>query len=146
MKTFMLLVAACFLAQSAGALTLKEKKQLEAWTKYLADPGQSHVKSFKDKCGYDAPVSLDEKMVTPFMEANTHAGAYCDAPLSAMSGMCEDATSKTAIKAKIKSVKCINGKAGELAMKINGSVFEFTVGVGAPNLDRKVKEFLENNL
>ena len=61
--------------------------------------------------------------------------------------MCEDATSKDAIKAKIKKIHCVLAKKeDEASFKLAGGTLTFSVGVKASNLSDKVKEFLENNL
>lgn len=142
----MFIVALVLVSTSVSALTLKEKKQLNDWNDYLKSESDSYVKSFKDKCGYDLKVTMEDKFTTPFMMANTNAASYCDSPRSAMSRMCEDKTSKEAISGKIKAVNCKLGKDGETAFKLNGSTLEFTVGLNAANLDDKSKEWLENNL
>lgn len=131
---------------SAFALTLKEKKQFAEWQDYLKSESSSYVKWTKDKCGYDIPVKMDEAFTTPFMEANTNAASYCDSARDAIQYMCEDKTSKEAITAKIKSIHCKLGKKEEASYKLNGTTLEFTVGLGAPNLRDKTKEWLENNL
>lgn len=146
MKKFIVLLA--LISTSVSALTLKEKKQLADWQTGLdaVDSSEYYRGHFKTKCGYDMPLKLDEKFVTPFMEANTSAAAYCDAARSSMSSMCDDKMSKEAISKKIKSISCKLGKPEEASLKIAGSTLEFTVGLGAANLDQKVREFLENNL
>jgi hypothetical protein len=133
-------------AATASALTLKEQKQYKAWQAYLVDPSQSYVKTVKDKCGYDIPLTMEEKFVTPFMAENTHAASYCDSTRSAISGMCEDETSKAAIKRNIKKIECKLGAKEKAEFKLNAGTLTFTVGIGASNLDDKVKEYLENNL
>ena len=143
MKKLFVLVLALSFATPAFALTLKEKKQVQAWNDYLKDESQSYVKSFKDKCGYDLPVTMEEKFATPFMEANTNAASYCDSPRSAMSGMCEDATSKDSIAKQVKKVDCKLGEKGKVNIKLTGTTLTFTVGVEAANLDDAVKTFLE---
>jgi hypothetical protein len=132
---------------SASALTFKEKKQYQEWVNYLKDENSSYVKTVKDKCGYDIPVTIEDKFTTPFMAANAHAAAFCDETRSQISSMCEDATSKEAIKAKIKKIQCVLAKKeDEASFKLAGGTLTFTVGVKASNLGDKVKEFLENNL
>ncbi len=140
------IVLSLVLSFQVSALTLKEKKQFAEWQDYMKSDSSSYIKTFKDKCGYDMPVTIDEKFVTPFMEANTSAPAYCDTPRSVMSSMCDDKLSKEAISKKIKAVTCKLGKGEEASYKFNGSTLEFTVGLGASNLDDKTKAWLENNL
>jgi hypothetical protein len=145
-RTLLVLTIALGFVSSAFALTLKEKQYNEMVKKTLSDPGHSYVKSFKDKCGYDLPVAFEEKMIKPFMEANTRLYSFCDAPRGTLSGMCEDATAKTAIKEKIKKVSCKLGKADEKSLKLVNGELQWTVGLGASNLDDFVKNWTENNL
>jgi hypothetical protein len=145
MKNMLLVLATVLVAQPAFALTLKEKKQLAAWNEQVKG-ADSHVAQVKQKCGFDLAVSLDEKMLAPFMAENTSAAAYCDSGASAIAGLCEDPASKAEIVKKVKKVDCKNGKAGEAAIALKGSTLEIAVGPGTSNLDEKVKTFLENNL
>ena len=142
----MLLISLALVSTSAFALTLKEKKQLEAWNTSLEDASESSSQAFQTKCGYKLPVKLDEKMVTPFMEGSANAGKYCDSVRSSIATMCEDKTSKEAVVKKVKSVFCRLGKGEELMYKFNGTTVEVTMGIGAANIDAKTKEWLENNL
>ncbi len=144
MKKFIVLLV--LVSTSVSALTLKEKKQWVEWQDYMTNKDSSYIGTFKEKCGYDLPVKMEEKFVTPFMEANTSAPSYCDSPRSTMSSMCADKTSKDAIAGKIKAVECKLGKPEEVSFKFNGSTLVFTVGLGASNLDDKIKTWLENNL
>lgn len=147
MKKVLMTLALIALSSTASALTLKEKKQVKDWADYLNDASASYVKTAKDKCGYDIPVTMEDKFATPFMAANANAASYCDEARARISSMCEDATSKEAIKAKIKKIHCVLAKKeDEASFKIAGGTLTFTVGVKASNLSDKVKEFLENNL
>ncbi len=146
MKTMMMAFIAIAIAGSAQALTLKEKKQLADWKTYLTSADQSYVKSVKDKCGIDIPVSIEEKFTTTFMAENANAASYCDTPRSTLSSMCDDATSKAEIVKKVKKITCKLGKAEEATFKLSGTELIFTVGVKASNLDEKAKEFFEKNL
>lgn len=146
-KLFAILVLA--ISSTSFALTLKEKKKFEEWNEYLKNPSSSYIKTFKDKCGYDLPVTMEEAFVTPFMTGNSNAASYCDTPRSVMSSMCEDATSKKAITDAIKKVTCkYTSKKGVLDFKIDkkSKTLEMTVAIDASNLDEKTKTFLENNL
>jgi hypothetical protein len=146
MKIHLVLSCALVIAGVAhAALNLAEKKQLQAWKDYLSGD-ESYAKSVKDKCGIDVPVTVDEKMVKPFMEANAHAAAYCDHTRSTIASMCEDATSKAEIVKKVKKVECKLGKTDEVSLKLSGTTLVFTVGTGGGNLGDKVKEWLEKNL
>ncbi len=147
MKKVLLTLALIAVSSSASALTLKEKKQFKEWTDYLADASSSYVKTVKDKCGYEIPLTMEDKFTTPFMAANANAASYCDETRSKISSMCEDATSKDAIKAKIKKIHCVLAKKeDEASFKLAGGTLTFSVGVKASNLSDKVKDFLENNL
>lgn len=147
MKKMLMTAIVLTFALAAGALTLKEKKQVEEWNAYLTDASKSYVKTAKDKCGYDIPVKMDEAMATPFMAANANAASYCDEVRSTISGMCDDKTSKDAIKAKIKSINCHLGKKPtDVEFTIKSGVLDFAVGVNGSNLSEKTKTFLENNL
>lgn len=133
-------------ASSAQALTLAEKKQVKEWNDYLKDESQSYVKSVKDKCGIDLPLTMDEKLVTVFMGKNANAASYCDSTREGISSMCEDETSKKEIIAKIKSISCKLGKGEESSYSLKNQVLTFTVGPDAGNLPDKVKAFLEKSL
>jgi hypothetical protein len=130
---------------AAQALTLKERKKMKDWQDYLNDKeGYSYVKTVKEKCGFDIPVTINGNP-TPFMDV--HAGAYCDAPRSQISGMCTDETYKAAIKASVAKITCVLGnKEKEVKFQLKNKELTFTVGVNASNLEQKTKEFLENNL
>lgn len=142
----MILVIAALVGSTAMALTLKEQKQYKEWQAYLIDPDQSYVKTVKEKCGYDIPVTMEDKFVTPFMAENASAPSYCDTPRGTISSMCDDETSKTAIKKNIKKIECKLGAKQKVEFKLSGGTLTMTVGVGASNLDEKAKEYLENNL
>lgn len=147
MKKILMTTLVLTFAVTAGALTLKEKKQVEEWKAYLIDESKSYAKTAKDKCGYDIPVKLDESMATPFMAANANAASYCDEVRSTISSMCEDKTSKEAIKAKIKSINCHLGqKPTDVVFTIKSGVLDFAIGVNGSNLSDKTRAFLENNL
>ena len=145
---FMVWMMLALVSVSAFALTLAEKKKQKYWEDEIAGKeGQGYAKTFKDKCGYDLPVTMEEKMVTPFLEANTSLSSYCDAPRAAMSSMCEaDKMNKDAITAKIKKVDCKLGEKGKVDMKLSGSTLVFTVGLDAANLEDAVKTFLDKSL
>lgn len=140
------LIALLALSFSAQALTLKEKKQMGEWRAYLASESESYVKTTKDKCGIDIPVTMEDAFATPFMTASANAASYCDATRSAISTMCNDATSKAEIVKKVKKITCKLGKEKEKTFKFNGTELVFTVGLNASNLDEAVTKFLEDNL
>ncbi len=148
MKKFALVLT--LVTTSAFALTLKEKKQLADWQEGLANPNSSdfYAGTFKTRCGYDLPVKIDEKMVTPFMEKGYSLAAYCDAPRSQMSSMCEsDKMYKEAISKKVKAVSCkFSSKPEDLSFKLAGTTLEVTMGLETANIESKTKEWLENNL
>lgn len=147
MKMFLSLVALFSISLSAQALTLAEKKQYASWKEEMGDASKTYsLERFKKNCGYDMPVSLDEKMVTPFMAANASLTSYCDSPRSVLGSMCEDATSKAEIVKKVKKITCLLGKKGEISYKLNGTEVVYTVGLDAANLDDAAKKFFENNL
>ncbi len=151
MKYFLILAIVTFgLSFESQALNIKEKKQLKAWKQYMDDPSQSYGKWFKDKCGYDLPVVIDEGLVKPFMAANTSAASYCDSPRSVMQAMCGDKDMKEIVlpefKKKIKKVVCKMSNDKELTLKIEKGALTMMVKPGTSNLDKKVKDFLENNL
>ncbi len=146
MKKHIIGLVVLAIAGSAQALTLKEKKQYADWQAYLKDEGQSYVKTVKEKCGYEIPVTLEDKFTTPFMTENANAASYCDTPRSTLASMCGDATAKTEITKKVKKITCKLGKADEASFKFSGTELVFTVGVKASNLDDKAKKFFENNL
>ena len=129
MKKHLVALVIFAIAGSAQALTLKEKKQFADWQAYLKDGSQSYVKTVKEKCGFEIPVTLDEKFTTPFMEKNANAASYCDTPRSTLSSMCGDATAKNEITKKVKKITCKLGKPDEATFKFSGTELVFTVGV-----------------
>ncbi len=146
MKSFALFVIVLAFASSASALNLKEKKQFGEWQAYLKDPAQSYIGKVKEKCGFAPTVTIEEKFVTPFMTENANAASYCDAALSTISNMCDDATAKPMIVKSIKKIDCKMGKADEVAFALKGGTLTFTYGIKGSNLNDKAKEYLENNL
>ncbi|HWU44778.1 MAG TPA: hypothetical protein VN132_15105 [Bdellovibrio sp.] len=147
MKAFVAILALA-ICSTAGA-GLKETKQLKEWNDYLKDPSKSYSQTFKDKCGYNMDVTLDEKFVTPFLADNSNAASFCDTPRSVMAGMCADATSKQAITKDVKKIACkYSSEKAKLEFKLDKKtkVLEMTVGVGAANIDTVAKTYLENNL
>ena len=146
MKTTIAAALFFVVSSSAFAMNLAEKKQFAEWQAYLTDASQSHVETAKKNCGYDIPVTIEDKFTTPFMAANTSAASYCDSARSTISDMCQDAMSKAEITKKIKKITCKLGKAEEATFKLNGTELVFTVGLGASNLEQKTKKFLESNL
>jgi hypothetical protein len=138
-----LLSLVCF---SAIALTPKEAEKFKYWQDYLKDPKQSYSEKVKTNCGYEIPITIDEKFVTPFMTANTHAASYCDSTRSAIASLCKREAIKPYVVRNIKKIDCKFGKEKEVAFNLNGGTFTFTVGLHTPNLDEKVKEYLENNM
>ena len=144
------ILASCLaigLAASANALTLKEKKDFESEKALLMKADSYDVTNFKEKCGFHLPITMDEGMVAPFMAANTSMASFCGIPRNKMANMCDDATTKAAIKTKIKSMKCMyNTKKDEVSFAIKGGVLELKVGEKASEFSDKFKDFLENNL
>lgn len=137
----LLLVAGSF----SQALTLKEKKELaEAQTRIAGDEG--HASQFKKNCGFSMPVTIDEKLATPLM-ANSTSFMICAQPVEAMASMCGDATSKEAIKAKVKKVTCkFGGSDGKAEFKLVGGDLQVSITGKPPYIIPLAKEFLENNL
>ena len=132
---------------TASALNLKETKTFNEWKENLSkNTKEGYYAEVIKKCGFEIKTELDEKIVTPFMAENTSGWSFCDAPLSTISGMCEDATSKAMIKKNINKLVCKLGKKEEASFKMAGGTLTFTFGLGASNLNDKTKEFLENNL
>lgn len=142
---FTAVILSLILSVAANALTLKEKKKLEEWKKLVAE--STGAKAAKRECGFDIPVSFDEAMVTKFMEHKRSLSSYCTQPVSTLASMCRDATAKGEITKKVKSVKCtLNADEKALTLKFNGTVLEYSVGIGASNQDEKIRIWLENNL
>lgn len=133
-------------ASAAHALTLKEKQKKESWTKELADEKNYEVKEFKAKCGYDIPITFEDKMVTAFLEKNTDLPSYCGAPRDAMRGMCKDETAKKEITAKVKKITCKLGAEKEKSFKLENGELILTVAPGATNLEQEATKWFENNL
>jgi hypothetical protein len=145
MKRIILSLACLTFAFSAHALNLKEKKEYEGW-KAALNAADGPVDSFKAKCGYAIPVTLDEKLVAPFMAENASGDGFCANALSVMAGLCEDAMTKKAISSQVKKLNCQLGKKGESSVALKGTELVFSFGVGASNLEDKVRDFLNNNL
>jgi len=143
---FLVFLTTLSIAICASAMTLKERKQLRLWQEELSDPKKSYNELVLRHCGVTLPITLEDKLAVAFVEAHTSASGYCESPRSAIYKMCQDPTSKEAIVAKIKKISCKLGKEKEVSFKLNGPELVMTVGLGAPNLDEKTKEFLENNL
>jgi hypothetical protein len=147
MKRIILFSALLAIAFTAHALTLKEKQQLATWQESLNKPGEGYGQLFKDKCGYDLPISIDEKMTTPFIAARANAASYCDSVREAIADMCSDNIAKDAIKSKVKKLSCTSGaKDDDANLKLNNGTLTFAVGHNASNIGDKVKKFLEDNL
>jgi len=143
MKKFLPFLLIMLIATPALALTLAEKKQYQDWQEDIAEDAAY----FKEKCGYELPVTMNESMVTPFMEQNTSASSYCEGVIQTMASMCEDALSKQAITEKVKSVTC-DYKKGETkgAWSLNEGMLTFSSDVGTPNISEETQKWLENNL
>lgn len=147
MKLMIALILLLGTSLSASALTLKEKREYEKWKTQLSkEESGSYYNAIIQKCGYEVKVSLDEKLVVPFVADNSDASSYCNSALSAISFMCEDAIAKPMIKKNISKVTCNLGEKGKESFKLSSGNFVFTFGLGATNLDQKIREFLENNL
>ncbi len=147
MKTLNIFALTLSIAASASALTLKETKTFNEWKAYLSkESTEGHASTVIKQCGYEIPVEIDEKILTPFITENTNGASYCDATLSTISSLCEDAVAKPMIKKHIKKVSCKLGKKEEASFKLSGGTLTFTFGLGASNLDEKARTFLENNL
>ena len=146
MKKIALVIAVLAAAVVVQAQTAKETKQMLEWKAYLTDASQSYMKTAKDKCGFDIPVTMEPKFAAPFMTANANAASYCDTPRSALSSLCDDPTYKAAIVKKVKKISCKLGKPDEKSLKFNGTEVIFTVGVSASNLDEAAKKFFEDKL
>ena len=143
----LLLTSIVFVCSSAFALNLKEQQTLKYWKDSLAKTTtEGYAGEVVKKCGYEIPADIDEKMVTPFMAENASGWSYCDSVYSTLSGMCEDKLAKDLIKKNIKKLSCKLGKKEEATFKLEKGTLTFTYGVGASNLNDKVKDFLENNL
>jgi hypothetical protein len=146
-KKLNLILTILAIASVSSALNLKQTKTYNQWKEYLS---KKSTDGFSDevvkKCGYEIPVDLDEKTVVPFTAENTSAALFCDATLSTIAQMCEDATAKPMIKKSITKISCVLGKKQESSFKLSGGVLTFTFGLGASNLEEKAKDFLENNL
>jgi hypothetical protein len=147
-NAFLSIATFAFLATTAQAATLAEKKQLEKWNAYLTDADSSYVKTVQDKCGVAIAVKLDDAFVTSaFMKESVNAAAFCDSAREGVATLCGDATSKSEVVKRVKSISCHPSKtAEELTFKLNGSTLDLTVGTQGANIADKAKEFLENNL
>lgn len=147
MKRMMIGAVTLLFAGSAFALTLKERKKLEEWNKEIdmASPS-SAGRVVKRTCEVEIPLTLNEDLVTPFMEANASAAGYCDAVREGMSIVCKDAMAKKALVEQVKQVTCKAGPKGSLDFKLKGKTLEVTVGPGVSNIYVKARKYLEDNL
>jgi hypothetical protein len=133
-----------FVTTSSFALTTKEKIKLGDWSNYLKSE-DSYSETVKKNCGHAIEVKIDENMVTPFLADNSDPSRGCDVPRSAMAELCKTDAYKTAIS-KIKKIHCKIGKAGEASFSVSGDTLTVNLGLSAPNVEDKAKEYLENNL
>lgn len=145
MKKMMVGVVALMLGGTAFALTMKERQQVEKWHKAL-EGSTSQGRFVKTRCGVDIPAAFDEDMVTPFMEANASAAAYCDSAREAIGMLCADATAKKAVVEQIAKVSCKVAPKGTVSFKLGAKTFEMSVGPDVSNLSAKAKKYLEDNL
>jgi hypothetical protein len=146
MKNYALLGFSLLLVSGAtSALTMTEKKFKTEWDAKVKTYGSHDL--FKKNCGGDLSYTFDDKLVTSFVKDNANAATYADQLAGAMARMCEDATVKKALSSKVKKM-ALKGAAknDEASFKMSGSELVVTLGPSAPNLEDKVKEFLENNL
>ncbi len=143
----LVLAAMVLVGTSAFALTLKEQKELKSANDELKDPESKIVKFVKEKCGYDIPVSVDEKLATPFLSENMTISGTCDQARDSIGSMCEDETSKVLIKKSIKKIACkLGGKDKKLDISIAGGTLTVGLNTKSSNIPQQVKEYLENNL
>ena len=134
-------------SSAVQALTLAEKKKLADWNEAISG-SDSYAGWFERDCGYKLPVTLDESLVTPFMEENTSAYAYCDEVVSSMQSMCAaEAIYKEAIAGAVKALNCTYEAGDEPQFSISeDGTLNFKTAPGQGNLGSKTKEYLENNL
>lgn len=143
MKKNLFVVLMITFTTQAFALKLAERKALKSWNESLKEE-----LTFTDKkCGTKLTGEIDQKMITPFMEANATAAGYCGQALSGVRGLCEsDQMSKDAVKESVKKIKCelAAEKGPDFALK--GGVFTVKVTTNSANVGQKARKFLENNL
>lgn len=145
-KLFLTLAAFALVVPSAYALTLAEKEKLATWQKELAE--DHYTKKFEENCGHPLEITLAEDVVTPFMEDNTSASAYCTEVIMSLSDLCEQSDiAKEAVSSKVKSITCASSGDADhsFALSETGEL-KFLMKPGIGNLADKAKEYLENNL
>lgn len=131
------------LSLSAFAGDLKDKKTVDGWNKTLGEGVALTTK----KCGFPVAAKMEDGFLKAgFVEARRNAGSYCSEALSGIRLLCDNATAKSAVQAKIKNVSCKPGQKDEVSFKIAGDTLEFTVGPEGKNLYSKAKKYLEDNL
>lgn len=144
MKTSFLMLVLLFTSTSTFALNIKQKKKLKYWKEEI----QKHQQTVAKKCGKEIPTVIDEKMVAPFLEENTSVSGYCKGIMDGVIAVCEgDEEIKKYLMTKITKINCnYNPEKKKLALKLNGTTLEASVGLGAPNLWTETKKWVENNL
>jgi hypothetical protein len=146
MKKYALLGSLILLISGAvSALTTKEKQSKLEWDKNVKTYGSHDL--MKKNCGNDLSYSFDEKLIILFVKDNANAATYADQLAGALARMCEDATIKKAISSKIKKMALKGAdKIDEVSFKLSGSELVVVLGPSAPNLEDKIKTFIENTL
>ncbi len=123
-------------------LNIKQKKKLKYWQKQIT----KFEGRIEKACGTKIPITLDKSGVAEFLEKNTSLSSYCESIAYPVMTFCKDPDVKSTIVEKIKSIKCMRGEPKALTFKMEGTSYIGTFGLGASNINRKAKEWLENNL
>jgi hypothetical protein len=131
-------------ALPAFAQSLGEQKQLLQWQGWL----DAKVSLFQEKCGYALGAKIDPNLVAPFVAQKQVASNYCQAVADGMAHMCDDPTSKAAIAAKVKTLRCSHkagDRNGSFSLAADGTL-SFAFDVDTPNISDKTKAYLEMTL
>ena len=99
----------------------------------------------KKNCGYELPVNVDEKLVTPFLVANRSLTS-CDWAREAISKVCTDEDSKAAVKKSIKKVDCKLGAKKDAQFNLKSGVLTMEISPETSYPVDQLKSWLENNL
>lgn len=144
MQKAMAFALICAVSAPLFAQSLGDKKTLEKWQESL----QAKTEQFKVHCGHDLPVTLNTNLIEPFTAKDMSGGAYCGGLIDSMSGLCNDATYKSAISGKIKSISCsyaAQSAHGDFKLGPNGTL-EASFGLDSSNMNDALKAFLDKNL
>jgi hypothetical protein len=95
-------------------------------------------------CGSNFSVKFDWTAAPQDQLEEYSAAGYCEAALSGVQSVCEDAAGKDAVKQKIKNMTC--GFAGERAIALKNGTLDYKIHFKSVNDADFVTKYLQNNL